>query len=130
MSKSMELEGKTILLVEDDVLLVRTYERRLVSGGARVILASNGAEGLEKLQEEKVDLILLDLMMPKMNGYEMLKLVREDSKTKDIPVIILTNLNDRPEDIEKVKQLGVKEYIVKSDASLKEIVEKIILYIN
>ena len=71
-----------------------------------MVLASNGVEGLEKLKKERVDLIVLDLMMPKMNGYEMLKLVKEDPKLKNVPVVILTNLYDRPDEIEKIKKLA------------------------
>jgi len=97
----MNLDGKTILLVEDNILISETYERRLIKTGARVVLASNGVGGLEKLKKEKIDLILLDLIMPKMNGYEMLKLVKEDPKLKNIPVVILTNLYDRPDEIKK-----------------------------
>jgi len=120
----MTLDKKTILLVDDDPLLSRSYEKQITNAGARVIVAFNGLEGLGNLKKEKVDLILLDLMMPKMNGYEMLKLVKEDPETKDIPVIILTNLNDRPEEIEKVKKLGgIKEYLNKSDLSLGKLVE-------
>jgi len=126
----MKLDDKTILLVDDDPLVSRSYERRLTAAGAQVILAANGAEGLAQLQIEKPDIILLDLMMPKMDGYEMLKKVKEDLETKDIPVIILTNLNDRSEDVEKLKELGVVKYIVKSDTSLKEIVERVALYLN
>jgi len=119
----MTLDKKTILLVDDDPLLSRSYEKQITKAGAHVVSASNGLDGLVNLKKEKVDLILLDLMMPKMNGYEMLKLIKEDPKTKDIPVIILTNLNDHPEDIEKVKKLGIEEYLVKSDLSLGKLVE-------
>jgi len=121
----MSLDGKTILLVEDNILISGTYERRLIKTGARVVLASNGVEGLEKLKKERVDLIVLDLMMPKMNGYEMLKLVKEDPKLKNVPVVILTNLYDRPDEIEKIKKLGIEEYLIKSDISLAELVDKL-----
>jgi len=126
----MDLENKTILLVEDDPLISRMYERGFINKGAKVILASNGAEGLLKLQAEHIDLITLDLMMPKMNGYETLKAIKADSKTKDIPVIVLTNLHDKPEDIEKVKELGIQEYFVKSETSMEKLIEKINNYLK
>lgn len=119
----MTLDKKSILLVDDDPLISRTYEKQITKAGAHVVLASDGLEGLENLKKEKVDLILLDLMMPQMNGYEMLKLVKEDPEIKNIPVVVLTNLNDRPEEIEKIKKLGIKEYLVKSDLSLGKLVE-------
>ncbi|MDO8265266.1 MAG: response regulator, partial [Candidatus Parcubacteria bacterium] len=68
---------------------------------------------------------LLDIMMPKMNGIEMLKAVKADPALKDIPIVILTNLGDRPEDIQKCKDLGAEDYWVKANISLKEITEKV-----
>jgi len=116
------LSGRTILLVDDDPLINRMYEQALIRAGANVFSASNGVEGMAKLKENKVDLILLDILMPQMNGYEMLKQIRENPMTKNLPVIILTNLQDRPEDAEKFKNLGVKHYFNKSKISLKELI--------
>jgi len=114
-----------ILLVEDDVMIVRMYQRKLELEGFKVFLAFNGEEGLEILKKEKPDIILLDIMMPKMNGIEMLKALKKNPATKNIPVIILTNLGDRPEDVTKAKELGAKDYWVKATVSLKEVVERI-----
>jgi len=126
----MDPDTKTILLVEDDVLVRQMYARRLLTEGFRILEASDGVEGLAKLLNETVDLILLDVMMPKMNGYEMLQRVRKDPAIKDIAVIVLTNLNDRPEEIEKIKELGVKEYILKSDITLAELTKKVSSYLR
>jgi len=126
----MNLENKTILIVEDDALIGRMYERALINRGARVIMASNGVDGLEKLKVENVDLITIDLMMPKMNGYEMLKIIKEDPKIKDIPVFILTNLHDNLKDIEKVKEVGVREYFVKSETSMENFLERVGHYLK
>lgn len=120
------LIGKTILLVDDDPLISRMYEQTLIRAGANVISASNGFEGLKKLEENKVDLILLDIMMPQMNGYEMLKRLRENPLTKGLLVAMLTNLEDRPGDLEKLKSLGVKHYFIKSKISLKNLVSDIV----
>lgn len=114
-----------ILLVEDDPMVVRMYQKKLDKEGFRVTVAFNGQEGLEALKKEKPDLILLDIMMPKMNGIEMLKKVKADPAAKNIPVVILTNLGDRPEDVQKAKDLGAEDYWVKANISLKEVVEKI-----
>ena len=78
----MKLDNKTILVIEDDALLARNLDVTLRQSGARVIVASDGMDGLAKLGEEKPDLILLDIMMPKMNGYEMLKQIKENPETK------------------------------------------------
>jgi len=121
---------KTILLVEDDPLVSQMYTRRLEKEGIEVILASDGIEGLEKLKSEKIDLVLLDIMMPKMNGYEMLKRVRENPQTRDMPVMVLTNLNDRPEEIDRIKALGIEEYVLKSDTKLSRLAEKVDKYLK
>jgi CheY-like chemotaxis protein len=103
----------------------------------------DGIEGLEKLSAqggssrggsaqggEKIDLVLLDIMMPKMNGYEMLKRVRKDPELKNTRVIILTNLNDSPKEIKKIKDLGIEEYILKSDITLAELAKVVGKYLS
>ena len=114
-----------ILLVEDDPMIVRMYQRKLEQEGFKVSLAFNGEEGLAALKQDKPDIVLLDIMMPKMNGIEMLKAVKADPSLKDIPVVILTNLGDRPEDVQKAKDLGAEDYWVKANIPLKEIVERV-----
>ena len=114
-----------ILLVEDDSMIVRMYQRKLEAEGFKVALAFNGEEGLAALKKETPDLVLLDIMMPKMNGIEMLKAVKADPALKSVPVVILTNLGDRPEDVQKCKELGALDYWVKANISLKEITERI-----
>jgi DNA-binding response OmpR family regulator len=114
-----------ILLVEDDPMIVRMYQRKLENDGFKVSLAFNGEEGLAAVKNDRPDIILLDIMMPKMNGIETLKAVKADALTKDIPVIILTNLGDRPEDVQKCKELGAADYLVKANVQLKELSEKI-----
>jgi len=120
---------KKILVVDDDPLIVRMYERKLTKEGFGVTLAANGEEGLKALEKDMPDCILLDVLMPKMNGWEMLKKVKENPKTAAIPVIILTSLGDRPDDIQKFTDLGVKEYLIKSQTELKALVENIRKYI-
>ncbi|MDO8601303.1 MAG: response regulator [bacterium] len=121
----MPNQKNTILLIEDDSMIVRMYQRKLESEGFKVNLAFNGEEGLASLKKERPDLVLLDIMMPKMNGIETLKAVKADPSLKDIPVVMLTNLGDRPEDVQKCKDLGALDYWVKANISLKEAVEKI-----
>ena len=111
--------------MDDDPLIVRMYERKLTQEGFAVMLAPNGDEALHLLETKRPDLILLDVLMPKMNGWEVLKRLKANDATKDIPVITLTSLGDRPEDIEKFKDLGVKEYLVKSQIELKDLVAAI-----
>lgn len=122
----MPNKGKyKILLVEDDPMVVRMYQRKLTMDGFDLTVAFNGEEGLKALAKYRPDIVLLDIMMPKMNGFEMLKRVKSDEKIKDIPVVILTNLGDRAEDVEKSKGLGANDHWVKANMSLKELVERI-----
>jgi len=114
-----------ILLVDDDPLISRMYQERFSRDGLKVILAFDGEEGLEKAEKENPDIILLDIMMPKMNGYEMLKILKGKTETASIPVIILSGLGDDPELIRKAKELGVVDVINKGDVSAKEVVQKI-----
>ncbi len=117
--------SNTVLLTDDDPMIIRMYQRKLEHDGFKVNLAFNGEEALAAVKKEKPGIILLDIMMPKMNGIDTLKALKADAGTKDIPVIILTNLGDRPEDVEKAKQLGAAEYIVKANVSLPDLVDKI-----
>lgn len=89
-----------------------------------MISALDGEEGLRKVKEKKPDLILLDLILPKVYGFDLLKQLKADPETKDIPVIVLTNLEGTG-DIEKALQLGATTYLVKASYTLEEVVEKI-----
>lgn len=115
---------KKILFIEDESALQKTFNDLLEQEGYKVISAFNGSSGLEIAQKELPDLILLDLILPKMDGFEVLKELKRNERTKDIPVIVLTNL-ESIEDIDKAIQLGAKTYLVKAQYSLEEVVEKI-----
>lgn len=121
----MEEQKKTILLVDDDPLIIRMYQVKLSNDGYDIEIATNGEEALIAVRKHKPDLILLDLMMPRMNGIETLKSLKGDAKTKNIPVVVLTNLEGREEDISKAKELGALEYIIKSTIDLKELSQQV-----
>jgi len=115
---------KKILFIEDETALQKTFSDILKQEGYEVISALDGEAGLELAQKQKPDLILLDLVLPKLHGFEVLKGLKEDSKTKEIPVIVLTNL-EGVEEVEKSLELGATTYLVKENYSLEEVVEKI-----
>jgi two-component system alkaline phosphatase synthesis response regulator PhoP len=115
----------TVLLVEDDPMVVKMYERKFKLEGFKLNMAFNGFEGMEALKKERPNIILLDIMMPKMSGLEMLQLVKADPQYKDLPVVMLTNLGDRAEDVQKCKELGAEDYWVKANIRLEEIIERI-----
>jgi len=119
------LNQTKILLVEDDPMVVRMYKKKLEFDGFKLTLAYNGEEGLEALKKELPDIVLLDIMMPKMNGIEMLQIVKNHPEYKNIPVVILTNLDDRAEDIKKVKTIGAEAYWIKANMPIGEVSEKI-----
>ena len=114
-----------ILLVDDDALLVRMYQTKLKADGYEVETASDGNEGFNKTKVFKPDLILLDVMMPKVNGFEMLQKLKENLYTKKIPVILLTNVGGSEADIEKGLSLGAVAYLIKANFLPKEIVQKV-----
>jgi DNA-binding response OmpR family regulator len=122
--KNMENQnGKKILVVEDDRSLQNAVVEMLTQEGYQAISALDGEEGLEKLKAEKPDLILLDIILPKKDGYEVLAEIKK-GEDKNIPVLILTNLEE-VENVQKALDLGATTFMVKSDFSLKDIMTKI-----
>lgn len=117
-------QGKKILIVDDDLTLREMYEERLKFDGYVVIGASDGEEAIAKTQSEMPDLILLDVMMPKLNGIDVMKKLRGDEKTKNIPIIILTALI---QEIDKLKGMMTDKdgYLIKSEQMPKEVIEKV-----
>jgi len=101
-----------ILIVDDNPDLTAVLKVRLEAFGYKVVTADNGHKCLEKVREEKPDLILLDILMPSMDGFQTLKELKEDAKTKSIPVIMLT-AKDQLSDVAKANDLGARDYIVK-----------------
>jgi DNA-binding response OmpR family regulator len=123
--KNSGIIGAKILLVEDDPMVVRMYQRKFANEGYNLALAFNGEEGLTAIKKERPDLILLDVMMPKMSGLEMLKIVKADAQYKNLPIVMLTNLGDRAEDVEKCKEFGAEDYWVKANMKLDDIILKV-----
>lgn len=115
---------KKILFVEDEESLQKTMKEMLERNGYSVISALDGENGILFTKNEKPDLILLDLILPKKDGFEVLKALKEDSSTNAIPVIVLTNLEGSA-DIEKVLSLGARTYLIKSNYSLDDVLSKI-----
>jgi CheY-like chemotaxis protein len=114
----------SVLIIEDDPLVSRMYQTVFEFEGFDVELARNGEEGLEKLKKNKPKMVLLDVMMPKMSGIEVLQEMKADPKTKNIPVVVLTNLSG-DKDAEKALELGAVKFIVKSKNRPKQIVAQI-----
>ena len=118
------MEKKKILIVEDDNFVAEVYFAKLTEMGYEAILAQNGEEGIATLKKDKIDMILLDILMPIMNGMEMLEEIKKRGEWKNIPVILLTNVGEK-ESIQKVREMGVKNYLIKSHFTPAEVIEKI-----
>lgn len=113
-----------LLLVEDDIALRDMYQTRLSFDDYEVVVADNGEQALAKAVEEKPDLILLDIMLPKISGFDVLDILKTTSETKHIPVVILTALIQE-EDIKRGITSGAADYIIKSESVPVEVLDKI-----
>lgn len=118
-------KGK-ILLVEDDLLMVRMYQRKFTKEGYDIKVALDGVEGMEAVKGEyRPDIVLLDIMMPRMNGFQFLEGFKKEPANKSVPVVMLTNLIDTNESKKRSFDLGATDYIVKSEVSMEDVVRKI-----
>ena len=113
-----------VLVVEDDRFLRRACEASLRHRGFDVIVAADGEEGLQLARAERPALILLDLLMPKMSGLEVLRALKADEATRGIPVLVLSN-SSRQQDVDEIMQLGAVGYLVKADLSLRELGDRV-----
>ncbi len=120
----MEEIKKKILLVEDDTALASVYTSRLELEGFDVVHVSNGEAALSSALEFKPDLILLDAMMPKITGFDVLDILRKTPETANVKVIMLTALS-QPKDRERAEKLGIDDYLVKSQVVISDVVERV-----
>lgn len=123
--KTDSASSKTkVLIVEDDRFLLKILTMKFAAEGFEVASASDGEAGLKQLVSDPPDLLVLDLILPKMNGFEVLTEMKTNTTTKDIPVIVLSNLGQE-EDIRRANELGAQEFLVKSNLSIMEVVGKV-----
>ncbi|MBT3817196.1 MAG: response regulator [Candidatus Magasanikbacteria bacterium] len=120
----MEEKKKLLLVVEDEVSLANALNKKFSSEDFEVLVAKDGEEGLKKSLENHPHIILLDIIMPKLDGISMLKKLREDNWGKEVPVILLTNLSDS-EKVAEGMEVGVYDYLVKSDWKIEDVVSKV-----
>lgn len=120
---------KIILLVEDEPLLRNLLKQRLEKEGFEVLAVENGQEALEMLKGKEMDLILLDIILPKVSGFELMEKLREDPQYQKTPVIVISNLGQES-DIEKGERLGAVGYFVKAHVSIEDLVRQIKSYLG
>lgn len=123
----MSEKVKKILVIEDDKFISEVYIAKLSKEGFEAILVSDGETAIKKAKEEKPDLILLDIFMPKIGGIDVLRILKEKEETRDIPVVMLTNAVEE-EYINSAMEMGAKDYLVKSNHTPAEIVHKVLEY--
>lgn len=118
-------QNKKILIIEDDLPTIEALAFKLSQKGIIASTALNGEEAIERIKREKYDLILLDLLLPKKSGFEVLKEIKNNGFPKETKIIVLSNLGQQ-ENVKKAMQLGASDYIVKSDININDLAERII----
>jgi len=113
-----------ILVVEDDQFLISAYRIKLQKVGFEITVATDGVEALEKIKSQNFDLVILDLIIPKIDGFGVLTEIRSQEKYKSLPILVASNLGQM-EDINRAIKLGANDFVVKSDTSLDALIEKI-----
>lgn len=120
---------KSILLVEDDEFLSSIIKSRLIKSNVNVLYARDGEEAINILKQNNPDLILLDLILPKMPGFEVMERIKEDPQIQNAPIIIISNLG-QSEDIQKGRNLGAIEYFVKAKVSIEDLIKNILDFLE
>lgn len=120
----MDPKSVQVLLVEDDVFLASIYQKKFEMEGFKITAVDNGDKVLPEAKKKKPDIILLDILLPKRDGFSVLALLKTDNELKDIPVIMLTNLGQK-DDVDKALAAGAVDYLIKAHFKPSEIVEKV-----
>lgn len=121
--------SKKILIIEDEEILLDILKRKLGNMGYEIFCATDGVSGMEAIKEILPDLILLDIIMPKMGGLELMEKVQLDDSIKNIPIVIISN-SGQPVELDKARRLGAKDWLIKTDFNPQEVVEKVIQQIG
>lgn len=120
---------KKILLIEDEEIMVNLLQRKLGQEGYEVSVARDGEEGIKAIKQIMPDLVLLDIIMPKKSGFEVMEEVKKDAKLSQIPVVIISN-SGQPVELDRAKDLGVKDWLIKTNFDPKEVIDKVIKQIG
>jgi two-component system alkaline phosphatase synthesis response regulator PhoP len=115
---------KKILIVEDEEIILDLLERKLTKEGYEISVARDGEEGLKAMREQKPDLILLDIVMPKLGGFEVMEEMQKEPDLKEIPVIIISN-SGQPVELDRAKELGAKDWLIKTEFDPQEVLDKV-----
>jgi len=116
--------AKKILMVEDEEIMIDLLQRKIAQEGYEISVARNGEEGLAAMKEKKPDLVLLDIIMPKMGGFEVMEKMQKDKDLKKIPVIVISN-SGQPVEIDRAQKMGAEDWLIKTEFDPQEVIEKI-----
>jgi len=116
--------AKKILLIEDEEIMIDLLQRKIAQEGYEIRVARNGEEGLAAMKEKKPDLVLLDIIMPKMEGFEVMEHMQADKDLKKIPVIVISN-SGQPVEIDRAQKMGARDWLIKTEFDPQEVIEKI-----
>ncbi len=120
---------KKVIIVDDDELLRKLLTRKLKEEGYEVVLAVDGKEGVEKIKEEKPDLILMDIVMPNMDGFQAMEEIQKDESISHIPIVVVSN-SGQPVEIDRAKKLGASDWLVKTEFDPQEVINKVVAQIG
>ena len=116
---------RKILIIEDEEVLRNLVKKKLEGKGYKAEVAENGKAGMERMRKINPDLILLDIIMPKMGGFDVLREMNDDEELSKIPVVIISN-SGQPVEIDKAKEMGVEDWIIKTEFDPQEVLEKVV----
>ena len=116
--------GKKILLIEDERIMIDLLQKKLVKEGYEVFVAGNGEEGLKEMRKIKPNLVLLDIIMPKKGGFEVMEEMQKDKEIKRIPVIVISN-SGQPVELDRAQKLGAKDWLIKTEFDPQEVIDKV-----
>ena len=129
MTNQISNGAKKILLVEDEEIMINLLQRKLTKEGYEVSIAKDGEEGLKLMKEIKPDLILLDIIMPKMGGFGVMEGMQKDKTLAKIPVIVISN-SGQPVELDKAQKLGAKDWLIKTEFDPQEVLNKVVKQIG
>jgi len=121
--------AKKILVIEDEEIMIDLLQKKLTKEGYEISIARDGEEGLEVMKEIKPNLILLDIIMPKMGGFEVMEKMNKDKDLKKIPVIVISN-SGQPVELDRAQKLGAKDWLIKTEFDPQEVINKVVKQIG
>lgn len=116
--------AKKILIIEDEEIIYSLLQKKLTEEGYQILIAKDGIEGMDKMKEAKPDLVLLDIIMPRKGGFEVMEEMRGDENLKDVPIIVISN-SGQPVELDRAKELGAKDWLIKTEFDPLEVLEKV-----